>query len=343
MKRMFDEIKPIIAGPCSVESEEQVLKTAEFLATKTAVTTMRAGVWKPRSRPGGFEGHGEKALQWLKSAKDIYKLSIATEVATPEHVELCLKYGIDTVWIGARTTGNPFLVQKIADSLAGSNLTVMVKNPLIPDWALWLGAIERMETSGIANVIAVHRGFGTSRHSQFRNSPMWEIPNEIKIRRPELPMYCDPSHIAGRTDLVFLVAQRALDMAMDGLMIEIHPDAKHALTDGFQQLSFEEFEQLISQLTEENACDEHRPLKRMRAIIDDLDEEIISALAKRLKIVDEIGDYKRQNDMLALQPERWKKLLEKRLELGKRHDLNEDFLVGLWTAIHDESLRRQNV
>lgn len=334
-------MKPIIAGPCSVESEEQVLKIAEFLATKTAVKTMRAGVWKPRSRPGGFEGHGENALKWLKSAKETFGLSVAVEVVTPEHVELCLNYDIDTVWLGARTTGNPFLVQKIADALHGSGLSAMVKNPLNPDWALWLGAIERIEKCGITNVIAVHRGFGTSRHSQFRNSPMWEIPIEIKHRRPELPIYCDPSHIAGQTHLVFLVAQRALDMEMDGLMLEVHPNPKHALTDGFQQLNFSEFENLMSQLVEKDTLGRHSELEQLRAIIDDLDEELIVALAKRMKTVEKIGEYKRKHDVSLLQMERWKKLRENNLNLGRKHNLNEDFLLALLNSVHAEALRIQ--
>ncbi|MCL2412584.1 MAG: bifunctional 3-deoxy-7-phosphoheptulonate synthase/chorismate mutase type II [Bacteroidales bacterium] len=341
MKRMFNEVKPIIAGPCSAESEEQILKTAEFLAIKTAVKTLRAGVWKPRSRPGEFEGHGEKALQWLQSAKEKFGLSIAVEVATSEHVELCLKYSIDTVWLGARTTGNPFLVQEIADTLKGSDMSVMVKNPLNPDWALWLGAIERLEKSEITNIIAVHRGFSTNQNSQFRNSPMWEIPIEIKCRRPDLKIYCDPSHIAGRADLVFSVAQRAFDMAMDGLMIELHPDPKHALTDTFQQLNFSEFEQLVSQLVEKETHGQHRELEQMRAIIDDLDEELIATLAKRLKMVEKIGDYKCKNNISVLQLDRWKNVLESCIIIGKKQNLNEDFLLKLWTTIHAEALRIQ--
>jgi len=332
----------LIAGPCSAESEEQILKTAEFLATKTSVKTLRAGAWKLRTRPGGFEGHGEKALHWLQSAKEKFGLSTAVEVTTPEQVELCLRHSIDTVWIGARTTGNPLLVQKIADSLAGSNLSVMVKNPLNPDWALWLGAIERVEEAGITNVIAVHRGFGTIQHSEFRNSPMWEISTEIKHRRPDLPVYCDPSHIAGRADLVFSVAQRALDMAMDGLMLEIHPNPKLALTDAFQQLNFSEFENLVSQLIEKDAHGQHNELEQLRAIIDDLDEELIATLAKRMKIVEKIDGYKRKHNVSILQMERWKKLLENRLNLGRKHNLNEEFLLALWKVIHVESLKIQD-
>ncbi|MCL2413182.1 MAG: bifunctional 3-deoxy-7-phosphoheptulonate synthase/chorismate mutase type II [Bacteroidales bacterium] len=334
-------MKPIIAGPCSAESEGQIWKAAEFLATKTSVKTLRAGVWKLRTRPGGFEGYGENALRWLQSAKEKFGLSTAVEITTPEHVELCLKYNIDTVWIGARTTGNPLLVQKIADALAGCNLSVMVKNPLNPDWALWLGAIERVEEAGIPSVIAVHRGFGTAQHSEFRNLPMWEIPIEIKRRRPDLQIYCDPSHIAGRADLVFPVAQRALDMTMDGLMIEIHPDPKHALTDAFQQLNFSEFKNLVSQLVEKDTHGKHNELEQMRAIIDDLDEELIATLAKRMKIVEKIGEYKHEHNVSTLQMERWKKLLENRLNFGSKHNLNEEFLVALLNVIHAESLRIQ--
>jgi chorismate mutase len=335
-------MKPIIAGPCSAENEEQILKTAEFLATKTAVKTMRAGVWKPRTRPGGFEGCGEKALQWLQSAKHTFGLSIAVEVAMPEHIEQCLKYDVDTVWLGARTTGNPFSVQEIAESLVGSGLSVMVKNPLNPDLALWLGAIERIEKAGIANVKAIHRGFSVSQNSQFRNSPMWEIPIEIKRRCPDIELYCDPSHIAGKTDLVSLIAQKALDMEMDGLMIEIHPAPKLALTDQFQQLDFSEFENLISRLIEKDATGRHVKMEQMRALIDDLDEDLIAILAKRMKIVDEIGEYKRASHITILQMDRWRTALKNRLECGQKNNLNDEFMLALWRLIHAEALRIQD-
>jgi len=334
-------MKSIIAGPCSAENEEQILKTAEFLATKTSVKTLRAGVWKPRSRPGGFEGHGEKALKWLQAAKEKFGLSIAVEVAMPEHVDLCLKYNIDTVWIGARTSGNPFSVQEIAERLTGSGLSVMVKNPLTPDFALWLGAIERVEKAGINNVVAVHRGFSTNQISQFRNPPMWEIPIEIKRRRPNMQILCDPSHIAGNANSVPLVAQKALDMEMDGLMIEIHPEPKSALTDGFQQLSFSEFEHLVYNLVEKSATCQHQELEQMRALIDDVDEDLISVLAKRMSIVEEMGRYKHANQMTILQMERWKTALENRLNLGRKNNLDNDFLLSLLRLIHAESLRIQ--
>jgi len=334
-------MKSIIAGPCSAENEEQILKTAEFLATKTSVKTLRAGVWKPRSRPGGFEGHGEKALKWLQAAKEKFGLSIAVEVAMPEHVDLCLKYNIDTVWIGARTSGNPFSVQEIAERLTGSGLSVMVKNPLTPDFALWLGAIERVEKAGINNVVAVHRGFSTNQISQFRNPPMWEIPIEIKRRCPNIQILCDPSHIAGNADGVPIVAQKALDMEMDGLMIEIHPEPKSALTDGFQQLSFSEFEHLVYNLVEKSATCQHQELEQMRALIDDVDEDLISVLAKRMSIVEEMGRYKHANQMTILQMERWKTALENRLNLGRKNNLDNDFLLSLLRLIHAESLRIQ--
>jgi chorismate mutase len=334
-------VKPIIAGPCSAESKEQILKIAEFLATKTSVKTMRAGVWKPRSRPGGFEGHGENALRWLQVAKKKFGLSIAVEVAKPEHIEQCLKYNIDAVWIGARTTGNPFSVQEIAEALVGSDLPVMIKNPMNPDSSLWLGAIERIEKSGITNVKAIHRGFSTNQNSQFRNPPMWEIPIEIKRRRPDLLIYSDPSHIAGKAKLVPIIAQKALDMEMDGLMIEVHQEPKSALTDSFQQLNFSEFENLLSNLVEKNATGECGELKQLRALIDDLDEELIAILAKRMKIVNEIGNYKQENKLTILQMKRWKNLLENRLEIGKKQNLNDDFMLGFWRLIHAEALRIQ--
>lgn len=336
-------MKPIIAGPCSAESEDQILKTAEFLATKTSVKTMRAGVWKPRTRPGGFEGYGEKALQWLQLAKKKHGLSIAVEVAMPEHIEHCLKYDVDTIWLGARTTGNPFSVQEISETLSGSGLSVMVKNPLIPDLALWLGAIERIEKVGITNVKAVHRGFGMNQNSQFRYPPMWEIPIEIKRRRPDIEVYCDPSHIAGKSELVSLIAQKAVDMEMDGLMIEVHPTPKTALTDHFQQLDFSEFENLVCQLVEKDATVQHNEIQQMRALIDDLDEELISILSKRMKIVGEMGEYKRANQMTILQMERWKTALKHRLECGRKNNLDDDFMLALWRAIHAEALRVQGI
>ena len=335
-------MNPIIAGPCSAESEEQVLKIAEFLATKTSVKTMRAGVWKPRSRPGKFEGHGVDALKWLQLARKSYGLSIAVEVIKPEHVELCLKHDIGVVWLGARTTGNPFYVQELAEALAGSELSVMVKNPLNPDWALWLGAIERIEKAGITNVKAVHRGFSTNASSQFRNPPMWEVPIEIKRRRPNLEVYCDPSHIAGEAKYVPLIAQKAIDMEMDGLMIEVHPDPKRAFTDALQQLNLSEFEHLLQHLIAKNTSNACTELEQMRALIDDLDEELITALAKRMKIVEDIGEYKNTNQMTILQMERWKSTLENRLDLARKNNLNEEFILGLWQLIHAEALRIQN-
>ncbi|MCL2028292.1 MAG: bifunctional 3-deoxy-7-phosphoheptulonate synthase/chorismate mutase type II [Bacteroidales bacterium] len=335
-------MKPIIAGPCSAESEEQILKIAEFLATKTSVKTMRAGVWKPRTRPGGFEGHGEIALKWLQNAKQTFGLSIAVEVAMPEHVELCLKHDIDTVWIGARTTGNPFAVQKIAESLTGCDLSVMVKNALSPDWSLWLGAIERIEKSGITNIKAIHRGFSTNQNSQFRYPPMWEIPIEIRRRRPNMPMFCDASHIAGKADLVPLIAQKAFDMEMDGLMIELHNEPKVALTDASQQLGFSEFENLITQLIEKNPTYQGAELEKMRALIDDLDEELIANLAKRMKLVDEMGKYKHENQITILQMGRWKKMLENRLKIGQEQNLDQTFMLDFWRLIHAEALRIQN-
>ena len=335
-------MKPIIAGPCSAETEEQIIEIAEFLATKTSVKTMRAGVWKPRSRPGGFEGHGVNALKWLQSAKKQYGLSVAVEVITPEHVELCLSHNVDTVWLGARTSGNPFYVQELSEALTGSNLSVLIKNPLNPDWALWLGAIERIEKAGVANVKAVHRGFSTNLGSQFRNPPMWEVPIEIKRRRPDLEMYCDPSHIAGNTNAVSLIAQKAIDMEMDGLMIEVHNNPKVALTDALQQLNFSEFECLLRDLVEKNATCQHNELEQMRALIDDFDEELIATLAKRMNIVDQMGKYKHENQMTILQMERWKFTLENRLDLARKNNLNEEFILSLWRLIHAEALRIQN-
>lgn len=334
-------MKPIIAGPCSAESEEQILETAKFLSANPFVSLIRAGVWKPRTRPGGFEGHAEKALQWLQTAKQQFGLSSIVEVAKPEHIESCLKYGIENVWIGARTTVNPFSVQEIAEALSGTSLAVMVKNPINPDLHLWLGAIERIEKAGISEIKAIHRGFGTYQKTQFRNPPMWEIPIEIKRLRPDLKIYGDPSHISGNAKLVPSVAQKALDMEMDGLIIEVHPNPENALTDAAQQLNFKEFESLCEQLVEKNTTCSHSELAQMRVLIDDLDEELISIIGKRMKIIQEMGDYKRANRITILQMDRWKQLLECRLESSKRQNINVDFVHAFWRLIHAEAIRIQ--
>ncbi len=334
-------MKPIIAGPCSAESEEQILKIAEFLTIKTSVKMMRAGVWKPRTRPGGFEGYAEKALQWLQKAQQQYGIKPIVEVAKPEHIESCMQYGIENVWIGARTTVNPFSVQEIAEALKGTALSVMVKNPMNPDLHLWLGAIERIEKAGISNVKAIHRGFSSHRTSQFRNPPMWEIPIELKRLYPELELYCDPSHISGTANLVPYIAQKALDMEMDGLMIEVHPTPEHALTDASQQLSFAAFEELQKHLVQNNAICSDMQLEQMRVLIDDLDEELIAILSKRMKIIQEMGDYKQANQMTILQMDRWKTMLENRLKCSEKQGINTDFSLSLWRLIHSESLRIQ--
>lgn len=334
-------MKSIIAGPCSAESEAQILTIAHFLAQETPVRMLRAGVWKPRTRPGEFEGVGNIALQWLKKAKIATGLKIAVEIARAEHVESCLDAGIDCVWIGARTTVNPFSVQEIADALRGTSLPVMVKNPLNPDLGLWIGALERIEKAGITDIVAVHRGFSVYQQSPFRNPPMWPLPIELKRRCPDLKIYCDPSHICGKADLIPGIAQRCLDMEMDGLMLEVHPHPQNALTDKQQQLDFRAFKQLLDQLVEPESTNEHKPLDQYRMLIDEIDEDLLHLVSKRMEIVKTLGEYKREHKMSILQMDRWKSLLENRLKMSRSLGLEDEFIVELLRIIQAEAIRLQ--
>lgn len=335
----------VVAGPCSAETEEQVYATARGLSLIPQVKVLRSGIWKPRTRPNSFEGMGEKALPWLvKSAKDFGLLS-ATEVANVHHVEECFKQGVDILWIGARTTVNPFSVQEIADALKGTDVPVFIKNPVNPDLELWIGAIERVYHAGIKKIVAVHRGFSTAEKHGFRNAPMWEIPLELKRRFPELPVICDPSHISGKRELLQTVSQKAVDLHMDGLMIETHPDPGHALSDAAQQITPKQLSQLLQDLvykkpegTTEVSLDE---LMKMRQFIDELDEKIIELLADRMNISEKIGEYKRGHNMTIFQLERWRHIFETRTKQGTGLGLSEDFLKKFLENLHQESIRRQ--
>jgi chorismate mutase len=339
--------KPIIiSGPCSAETEQQVMLTAEGLAKSGKVNILRAGIWKPRTRPEVFEGVGETALPWLVNAGKKYGFLTTTEVANAAHVEACLNAGVDILWIGARTVTNPFSVQEIADAIKGKNIPVFIKNPINPDLQLWIGAIERIYNSGNPKIVAVHRGFSTSEKMGYRNAPMWEIPIELKRKVPGIEIICDPSHISGNRTLIQSVAQKALDLDMCGLMIESHIDPDHALSDAAQQLTPDALTQLLDQLVLRNTHEENQEyqnrLAQLRKLIDELDENIIQLLADRMNISEKIGAFKKENDITILQMDRWKHIFETRSEQGKALGLSEEFLKKYLEMIHKESIKRQS-
>lgn len=333
----------LIAGPCSAESLEQLWQTAEGMKG-LPFQLFRAGVWKPRTRPGSFEGQGEKALEWLQQIKQHFGYKIAIEVAEAEHVALALKYGIDCLWIGARTAVNPFQVQHIADALQGVTIPIMVKNPVNPDVDLWQGAIERIMAAGITDVAAVHRGFSTYKSSNnFRNQPNWIIPIELRRRFAQLPIFCDPSHITGQAALVGQVAQKALDIGFDGLMIETHHQPKEAWTDAAQQITPQELHALLAQLLVRKTSVPHHnlDLEDLRQTADNIDAEIIDLLAKRMEISAQMGNIKRENNLTAYQPERWREILDTRCQQAHLQDLDKQYIAALWQIIHDESIKKQ--
>jgi chorismate mutase len=334
----------VIAGPCSAESEEQVLSTARELAKIPQVRVFRAGLWKPRTRPSSFEGVGKRGLQWLAKVKAETGLLTTVEVASPLHVEEALSHGIDILWIGARTVVNPFSVQEISEVLRGVDIPVMVKNPLNPDIRIWIGALERFNQSGITKLIAIHRGFSFFSHTPYRNAPMWEIPIELKRLYPDLPILVDPSHICGETSMLFPVAQKALDLEMDGLMIETHIRPEEALTDKEQQITPDNLRVLLSGLVireEYGTIEFENKLEELRSEIDKLDEELIDILGRRMKIVEEIGKYKKENNITILQLKRWSQIIHDRVDTGVRIGLSREFLLKLLEALHEESIQRQ--
>jgi chorismate mutase len=332
----------IISGPCSAESENQVVATARAIAATGKVQLFRAGIWKPRTRPGGFQGVGTKGLAWLAKVKKETGLSVTTEVANAHHVEACLNAGIDVVWIGARTTVNPFSVQEIADALKGIDIPVMVKNPINPDIKLWLGALERINNAGITRILAIHRGFSSYAPTPFRNSPNWELPIELMILCPKLPIICDPSHIAGQRRLLELVSQKALDLNMSGLMIECHLEPDKALSDASQQVTPAELTSLLESLILRRATSENHEftnqLDRLRSKIDDLDDRMVKLFAMRMDIVREIGAYKRENRVTIFQLKRWDEILRRWLAMGVDMGLSVAFLRDLLQLIHRESI-----
>ena len=334
----------LIAGPCSAESEEQVIASCKG-AAQAGAAILRAGIWKPRTRPNSFEGLGLKALPWIKTASQLTQLPASIEVATPRHVEAALKHDIDVLWIGARTTVNPFAVQELADALKGVDIPVMIKNPINPDVELWLGAIERFWQAGIRKIAAIHRGFSVTKSAPYRNLPMWEIPIELRRRLPNLEMICDPSHICGRRDLLLPVAQKSLDLNFDGLMIETHIQPEKALSDAAQQVTPKGLQDLLNALVKRKAIGDKPDflanLEALRVDIDTLDRDLIELLAKRMEVVQEIGRYKKENGVTILQMNRWMKIFDSRVKATIEAGLSENFAQDFIQSIHKESIRQQ--
>jgi len=335
----------LISGPCSLESEKQALDTAKLLAKDKRVFVYRGGVWKPRTRPGSFEGVGSIGLKWLQMVREETGLPVGTEVANAQHTEEALKAGLDVIWIGARSTASPFVVQEIADVVKGSNAVVMVKNPVNPDVQLWVGAIERIYQAGIKNIVAIHRGFTPFSETKYRNYPNWQTVIELKQLLPNVPIICDPSHIAGKREFLYEISQKAFDMGMEGLMIESHIDPSCALSDAAQQLTPADLAKLLDRLVirHENANNPEfeTQLDVLRNRIDAIDTELLETLSSRVAIVKEIGQYKKDNNVTALQINRWTKLMEDRVNIGKKLELNERFIKTLFQLIHEDSVRMQ--
>ena len=334
----------IISGPCGVESEEQIHATAKELS-RSHIHLLRGGIWKARTRPDSFQGIGKEGLSWLKDAGMENKLPVTVEVAAAKHVEEALKAGIDVLWIGARTTVNPFQVQEIADALKGVDIPVLVKNPINPELELWIGAIERIFKTGIKRIAAVHRGFSTYEKTKYRNVPNWQIPIELKRRFPELPLICDPSHICGQRDMIPSVSQTALDLNFDGLMIETHIHPENALSDAQQQLTPTALEALLKSLIVRHPSTDDiiflNLLEELRDKIDQKDADILSMISERMAVAREIGKYKKENQMTILQVERWNEIMTTRLQFGMNKELTSEFISKLYALIHDESILQQ--
>lgn len=344
---MFTEPRPsVIAGPCSAETKEQVMETAKGLKD-LGINVFRAGIWKPRTHPGSFEGIGVEGLGWMQQVKKEYGLKISTEVASERHVFECIKFGVDLVWLGARTTANPFLVQEIADALRGTDIPVLVKNPVNPDLDLWIGALERLNRAGIKKLGVIHRGFSTFEKIQYRNDPQWQVAIELRSRFPELPFFVDPSHMGGSKDYIQEISQRSLDLGFEGLMIESHYNPTCALSDAKQQLTPEELRDLLYNKITVRDSDSDSPqwkenIDQLRAKIDVLDENLLYTLASRMKVSRQIGQYKKDNNIAILQTSRWDAVLAKVVEKGREYDLSEKFLTAVFNAIHEASVDAQN-
>jgi chorismate mutase len=335
----------IIAGPCSAETEEQVMETARQIKANTNSSVLRSGIWKPRTRPGSFEGVGEIGLRWLKSASKETGLKTIVEVAYPQHVEAALKHEVDMVWIGARTAANPFSVQEIANAIEGANIPVLIKNPVNPDLDLWIGAIERIYKSGIDQIAAIHRGFYPFEKTKLRNIPKWELVIELKRQIPDLPLICDPSHISGSVEYIQEIAQKALDLNLDGLMIETHRDPKNAKSDAKQQITPLELSAVLNSLNfRQSSVDDSEflnKLEQFRQQIDSIDYQLLELLSQRMEIVGEIGKYKCENNVTILQLRRWENIIKTRSQTGIKLDLNPEFILKLLELVHKESIQKQ--
>jgi chorismate mutase len=330
----------VIAGPCSAETEEQVIDTASQLAHK-GIKIFRAGIWKPRTKPGGFEGIGVEGLPWLQRVKQETGMYVATEVATAKHVEAALKAGIDVLWVGARTTANPFAVQEIADSLKGVDVPVLVKNPVNPDLELWIGALERINGAGIKRLGVIHRGFSSYDKKIYRNLPQWHIPIELRRRIPGLPILCDPSHIGGKRELVAPLCQQAMDLGFDGLIVESHCNPDCAWSDASQQVTPDVLDYILNLLVIRKETQTTESLNELRNQIDECDNSIIEVLSKRMRICREIGTFKKEHDMTILQTVRYNEILDKRGAQGALCGMDADFVKKVFEAIHEESVRQQ--
>jgi chorismate mutase len=335
----------VIAGPCSAESEEQVMQTAAALAASGMVDIFRAGIWKPRSRPDTFEGVGIRGLKWLRQVREVYSLPVAVEVANERHVYEALKHGVDAIWIGARTTVNPFALQEIASALVGADVAVFVKNPVSPDLDLWTGAVERISKTGITRIAAIHRGFSSWEKSSYRNQPRWQIPLELRRRIPGLPLICDPSHMGGDRAFIFDLSQKAMDLNYDGLMIEAHSNPQEALSDRQQQVTPAELEEILGNLVmRSTTSDDPRfleTIEELRSQIDSYDNMLLDILESRMLVAETIGKYKKEHNITILQSSRWQEVISRAVEEGRKRGLSEEFIETILEAIHQESIIHQ--
>ncbi len=336
----------IISGPCSAETEEQVMETATQLAAIGGVDVLRAGIWKPRTRPGSFEGVGTKGLPWLQQARKATGLPVAVEVATAKQVENALHFDVDILWIGARTTVNPFSVQEVADALKGANVPVLIKNPINPDLELWIGAVERVAKAGITDIGLIHRGFSNYGNTEYRNAPMWHLAIEMKRRNPGMPIINDPSHICGRRDILLDVAQKAADLDFDGIIVESHIDPDNAWSDAKQQITPAKMKEMLDSIIwrkeDVNSVEFHQVLEKLRQQINHLDDELMQLLSQRMNIAEKIGEYKKNNDVVILQTNRWNEILERAYKKASPLGLSKEFLTRYLDAVHMESINHQN-
>lgn len=346
IQKIWDKRPLIISGPCSAETEEQVVETATRLAKTGKVDALRAGIWKPRTKPGMFEGIGVKGLPWLAQAKKISGLPIAVEVATAKHVEMALQFDVDILWIGARTTVNPFSVQEVCDALRGVDVPVLIKNPINPDLELWCGGIERLQKVGMKDIGMIHRGFSNYGNTEFRNAPMWHLPIEMKRRFPDMLIVCDPSHICGNRTGLHEIAQKSIDLDFGGLMIESHLDPDKAWSDAKQQITPERLAELLGELIwrAENTDEKEfiTALAKLREQINQIDDELMALIGQRMKIADKIGQYKKENNITILQTNRWNEILAKAFVKGEKLGLGKDFITKYFDAVHMESINHQN-